>query len=303
MRNRRNNTVILFCFLTAINLLIFFYRDHFIYHEYGNYSSLYTPDTLVWKRLIDDYPKRELDEAKNILDHSINIKGQPASVKIQEIGKFLYNRFHKQTGKASHLLAASPLQQYKILTGSDSVTLWCGNFADMFVFFCWAEGIPSRIVEIKNPRNHHVLNESYLPEKGEWVMTDVMNNHLLLWDQNSSRYENLLRLRDSTPVTLVSRQAADDSVITQPFQNHFYDRFFGDKNPVYYYYQLNIPEIYRPAEKIKRYFLPVAWYVEVDPRSKDNRSFYIKQFFILLWLISLILLIKRIIRPKKSRLS
>src|SRR5262245_50285323 len=144
MRSRKNHIAVVFVILSIINLAIFFYRDRFNFHKYGTYSSLYSSDTMKWKKFIDDYPKQELDEAKKIVD-SLHISSQSTPIKVQEIGRFLYNAFKKQLGKSStQLVTASPLTQFKILRSSDSIELWCGNFAEMFAFFCWSEGVTSR---------------------------------------------------------------------------------------------------------------------------------------------------------------
>src|ERR1700745_3523942 len=113
MKLGKNYITILFCLLFAINLAIFFYRDKFAYHKFATYSSLYSPDTAKWKKMIEDYPGQELIEAKIILD-SLGIAGHPAIFKVQEIGKLLYTCFHNQAGHSSaQLSAASPLNQYK----------------------------------------------------------------------------------------------------------------------------------------------------------------------------------------------
>ena len=297
----RNATTILFSVVTIINVVIFFYRDKFIYHKYATQSSLYSPDTLQWEKIVYNYPRQELGEAIIILDSLVDLKNKSTISKVLEIGQLLYKRFYRQRGiPSSELSRATPLNKFKILSNSDSAHLWCGDFASMFAFFCCAEGIPSRCIELINLGGHHILNECYVSETGEWVLTDLMYNQLLLWDKTKDRYENLLHLRDSMPSMLMSLQATDSSVISRPFLNGFYDRFFGNKNPIYYYYELNLSEVYKPTEKIKRYVLPFAWYEEVKQGTKGNFPFYCKQFFILLWLICFAFLLKKIIRPKKS---
>jgi hypothetical protein len=168
----------------------------------------------------------------------------------------------------------------------------------MFAFFCWSEGIASRVIEIMNPGDHHVLNECYLPETREWAVTDVTSNNLLIRKSDARGYANVLDLRNSPGQIILSLQATDSSVESHPFGATFYKKYFGDKNPVYYYYRTNISEVYRPNEKIKRYFLPVAWYEEITQGPQDNWGFYFKQFFILLWLITAILLIGQLVSSK-----
>jgi hypothetical protein len=299
MSSRKNHIAVLFI-LSIINLIIFFYRDKFTYHKSATYASLYSFDTLKWRKFISDYPEQELHEAKDIIDR-LHINNQPTSMKVQEIGKFLYNAFKKQLGKPStELASASPLSQYKILRSSDSIQLWCGNFAEMFTFFCWSQGIASRVVEIMNPGDHHVLNECYLPESRQWAVTDLTNNHLLIQKSNKPGYPNLLSLRDSSEQALSSLQANDSNIVLQPFSPTFYKKYFRNKNPIYYYYRTNNSAVYKATEKIKRYLVPDTWYEEITPGQQDNWGFYAKQFFILLWLISGILLIGRFVLPKSK---
>src|SRR5438552_3832423 len=126
-------------------------------------------------------------------------------------------------------------------------------------------------------------------------MTDITNNNLLLLNRNKNRYVNLLSLRDSLSAPLFALQAAGDQVVINPFRAGYLDKYFGEKNPINYYYRINNLEIYKPGEKIKRYFFPVAWYEEVRSARNGNLPFYTKQSLILLWLISLILLIRRVL--------
>jgi hypothetical protein len=295
MRARKNHIAVVFSILSTINVVIFLCRDRFNFHKHGTYSSLYSPDTTKWKKFIFDYPQYELLDAKKIAD-SLHFSGQPTSAKVLEIGKFLYKRFNKQLGKSSDkLVSATPLTQYKILRSSDTVQLWCGNFAEMFAFFCWSEGIASRVIEVINPGDHHVLNECYLPETREWAVTDVTNDHLLIRKTNTARYANLLDVRDSPGLGL---QAVDSSNVARPFDGTFYKKYFRNKNSIYYYYRTNNSAVYSPSEKIKRYFLPYTWYEEVTEDSTRNLTFYIKQFFILLWLIYAVLFFGKLVSFK-----
>jgi len=288
---QRHYIALSFLLTTLINAALFLDRDKFAWHEYATPASLYSGDTAKWRRLVGDYPKDELAKAKGILDSAIDLRGLPSDSAILRIGQFLYNHFHSQIGKPSaRLLTASPLQQFRMLAASDTLKLWCGNFASMFVFFCWSQGIACRVVEIMNPEDHHVLNECYLGRKGEWAITDVTNNHLLLYDPGNRRYATMIDLRDSRSNHLLSLQAGSGGIVAEPFSARFYDKYFGVNNPINFYYRVNNSEIYRTHEKIRRYFLPVAWYEETTDGSQGNILFFTRQFFILLWLICVLAL-------------
>lgn len=296
MKNKRKYILVSFLVLTVINLAILFYRDKFAYHKIGTYSSLYSSDTFKWKQFVFDYPADELESAKNILDSSINIKGKTTANQVLEIGRMMYDRFNKQSGRPSAaLFSLSPLQQYQILRSSDSEELWCGIYANMFAFFCWSKGIPCRIIEIMNPGDHHVVNECYLAESRQWAMVDLTYNQLLIWDKNNKRYLNFFDILKPPKGNFLSIQASENSILSLPFKLSFYDHYLNNDPAVYYYYRINLSEVYKKAEKIKRYLLPVSWYEEVNSYS-GNFLFYVKEFFVLLWLVCFVILLAQIFK-------
>jgi len=300
MRLDKTNTAILVCFFSVVNLGIFFYRDKFAYHKFATSSSLNSTDIDKWRKFIDDLPKEQLAAANNILD-SLRLDDSTSVSKILAIGGMLHGRFYKQTGSPSaQLELKTPLDQFKMLSSSDTIRLWCGHFAGMFAFFCWSEGIPCRIIEIMNPGDHHVLNECYLSEAKKWVVTDVTNNNLLFLDQGNNVYLDLADLRNSEQRTLVALQSEGSLVKQALVDIVFYKRYFGDKNPINYYYRTDPGQIYKTGEKIKRYFFPVTWFEETNSPTRTNLPFYVKQLFILSWLVSFVLFLKNF--SLKSRL-
>jgi len=292
MKIDKTNTTILFCFFSILNLVIFFFRDKFNYHRFATTSSLNSSDVDKWRRFIDDLPKEQLTEAKDILD-SLHVDSSTPVSKILTIGGMLHNRFHKQIGSPSVLLdSKTPLDQFKKLSSSDTVRLWCGNFAIIFAFFCWADGVPCRVIEIMNPGDHHVLNECYLSGTNQWVVADVTNNNLLVLNQKNNVYIDLINLRSSAQKELVTIQAKDNSMERNPLNPDFYTRYFGNKNPINYYYRIDTRKVYKTGEKVKRYFFPISWYEEMNSPARGNWLFYVKQLFILFWLISFVLFLK-----------
>lgn len=284
----------IFLFLTLINIGIFVYRDHFAYHRVASYSSLYSAQTDKWKKFIDDFSKKELAEAANIIDSSVILKEKPTAEKIAAIGNFIYNQFNRQIGRPLiSVQDPSPFSQYKIFSSNDTMKLWCGNLANMFAFFCWSKGIACRVVEIMNPGDHHVVNECYLPETKEWAMVDLTHNHLLFRNKNKE-YFNLLDLREGISDNEVSiLQSSDSGIISSVFSKDFYNKYFANNPSVHFYYRTNTWEVYKTTEKLKRYIFPITWYEEFNSGKKNNWLFYMKELFIFLWLISFILLFKR----------
>lgn len=295
---KKRYVLISFIILSIINVAIFFNKDNFNYHKKATNLSLYSSDTLKWKQFVYDYPASELKKAKQILDDSIKVHTRTTAEKVLEIGRLLYTRFNQQFGTPSNvLLSSSPLRQYQMLCSSDTQKIWCGVYANMFAFFCWSEGIPCRIIETINPNDHHVVNECYLSESGQWAMVDLTYNRLLILTQNKKNYGNFSNFLNPLKENLLSIQAETNSYITTQLKPSSYDFYLTGNPLVFYYYRVNNFEVYKPFEKIKRYLFPIAWHEEVSPPN-SNFLFYLKEFFILLWFISLIVLVIQFGRNK-----
>ena len=147
----RKKIAVLFVILSLVNLLVFLFRDYFQYQPYAGLASLYRRCDQVcmekWRAFTKDYPSRDLTEAKQLMDSVLANTDQATFAKTQKIARFLVLRFQKQLGTPSAaLLRAPPLDQYKMLSASGSLQLWCGNFAQLYSFFCWSEGIACRSI-------------------------------------------------------------------------------------------------------------------------------------------------------------
>jgi len=296
--------MIVFLVITFINLLIFFSRDHFSYKPYISYSAIYGPCDRSclqkWEQFTSDYPRADMAEGRKIMETAPRLKTKNTQDRIVEIGRFLYTKFYRQMGRPSPAVAtATPLNQYKMFCSSDSLKLWCGSFALMFNFFCWSEGISCRIIEIMNPGDHHVLNECYIPENKQWVMVDVTNNQLLVQNSNKQLL-NLVEFEDQLkkPSSLLALSASGDSVGSKPISREagYIHSYYKNKKPVYYYYRVNLDEVYRTTSKIRRYLLPVSWYVIFDSNKHNNILFYTRQLLIFLWVLLFIFLLLVILR-------
>lgn len=296
---RKKFITVAFILLTIANLAIFLSRDRFQYQPYRSYEYLYAACdkdcAKQWEKFVHDFPEKDLNEARKILD-SANIHDSHFTfTKIIRIGNILYSRFHKQIGNPSkELLTSSPLLQYKKLCASTKEELWCSNFADMFSYFCWSEGIVCRIIEIMNPGDHHVVNECYLPETNEWVLVDLTSNMLLVKNKNNQLL-NLLSFKDSlknsSPVFAL--RAATDSIITEQVADTAFPirTYYNKQTPLNYYHQINLKKVYTTAHKIKRYFFPDSWYYIFDGRRHSNLLFYVKDVFAIAWLLSFFIFI------------
>lgn len=306
---KRNILPILFLILFIANLLVFLFRDRFAYFPQGSYSSLYSScdEHCInkWKEYFYDYPADNLPEAKKIADSAIRTDAKKTIDQILQLSAFLYSRFNNQLGRPTeNLLAASPLDQYKMLCKDTSAELWCGNFANMFAYFCWTKDIPCRSIEIMNPGDHHVVNECYISQSNQWVMVDITTNQLLTWNANHQLLNVLdfkKALEDSSGliVSRVSGNMIKNDTIKS--KSYYIQSFYKKENPLYYYYHINNNAVYKPSLKLRRYLLPVSWYTVIDEKKHNNVPFFIKQFLLGLMAASALLLLIVKIRQRITR--
>lgn len=291
---QRKPLLLIFLFLTLINIIVFFFRSHFQYQPYTNYASLYAPCyencERKWKEYIYDFPPRELEEAKKITD-SLVVPSSGSFQKVLKIGSFLYERFSGKLGTPSaDLLASTPMAQYKKLCSGDTVKLWCNNLALMFSYFCWSQNIICRNIEISNPGDHHVLNECYLPESRQWIVVDLTHNLLAVEkDSATNTFYNLLdfrtALRNKNSLQAY-RSTANGIIKSTIYSNESFARYYKSIYPVFFYHWVNYFKVYARGHKIKEYLLPLSWYDFYDNGKSGNLAFYLKQLLILLWLVS-----------------
>lgn len=238
---RKKTLLRIFIVLSAINLIIFLFKDHFVYNEYASYNSLYSAcnESCInkWGQYARDFPKQELIKATTFLDSTIGTGNESMYITIEKVGRLLYNNFNKQLGNPVNHSFVSPLQEYRFFITHKDEQLWCGHFADMFAFFCWAKGIPCRTVEIMNPGDHHVLNECYDDKNDKWVMVDVTNNQLLTQDE-THRYLNLLDFRKSLAASskLTVLRATDSGSIYLPLKDTtaYLETYYKKDRPLFF---------------------------------------------------------------------
>lgn len=191
--------MIAFVFLSVVTTFIFLFRSHFQYQPYADYASLYSskPENLKkWENFIHDFPPKDLKEAKKITDSICNGTSSTYS-KILLISSSIFRHSKDQIGKPTDVFSSlSPVSQYKQICTSTNEKLWCGNIARIFSFLCWSQGIICRYIEIRQPGDHHVLTECFLPESQQWVMVDPTFNLLIIQD-NEGKMLNLVDFREA----------------------------------------------------------------------------------------------------------
>ena len=293
---RKRIYLFIFLSLTVANIIVFIFRDRFNYQPFANYNALYAPCnescSQKWKQYADDYSS-ELKEGKRITDSVVNMYSL-TSDKVIAIESFLYRKFHKQMGTPGlDLMNLSPLNQFEKLSSSDSIRLWCGNFAHMLSLFCWSQGIVTRNVELQHTGDKHLLNECYLPESKSWMMADITSN-LLAVTGPDEKYHNVISFKESLkgkPKVNVKQSVGKDSLQTLPLPSVKILSQYKADDPVNFYHYTDNKKSYSTAEKIKRYFLPMSWYETYELKSTGNLTFYLKEILIFLWLVSFFVLL------------
>jgi hypothetical protein len=306
---KRTTLLLAFFLLTAFNLVIYLKRDHFAYSPETSATLLYAACesncTKKWMQLISDFPEEQLRQASDILDNSIQLAETNTTEKILLIGNFIRTHFHEQHGKPSSLISSgTPFEQYKILSQNSSEKLWCGNYANIFAWFCWSKGITTRIIEIIKPGDHHVVNECYVPEKKKWAMVDIGNNLLLVEDSLQEPLHTLdilKKVEDSSILSIYT--SVQDSIKQDRLDSKIFPgkKHFQKKHSLHYYKQVNTNAVYSTGQKLKRYLLPVSWYsiYHPDGRSQSNFSYVLKVFFICAWLITIFGLLRLFLFHRK----
>lgn len=279
-----------FMAVTFVNAGLFFFRDSLQYIKYATYDELYgvCDDACVqkWDDFTLAYPRTSFAEGRQILQ-SLHLDTGTTLSKIEAIGHHLYAKFNRQAGYPGNVIHRSaPLDDYKILSADTAQKVWCGTYAMMFAFFCWSQNVLCRCVEIYKPGDHHVLNECWVPELRQWVMVDLTNN--LLQVERGNRACNaqdfVAALATPDSLAVLSAGSMDRESFAGVEQNKAVKGYYNGAFPFYYYHLTQPATVYRPVEKLKRYFLPAYWYEIFSAQSKDNLLFWAKPFFAALWL-------------------
>lgn len=279
--------------LTLINAAIFLARNHFQYQPYKTYASLYQQcdaDCVEkWSGYKKIYSAETLAQAKLISDKLIT-EQLTTLEKVQAISDALNRRFSHRIGQPTSTLLQMPaMQKFEHLNADTTQKLWCGIFAEMMALFCWSQNITCRNIEVYLPNNRHVMNECWIPELGQWVVTDAMlgipaaahnNQYLNLQQFVTSLHTkpNELKTNALNVSTRVEQLPALTSIKS----------FYGPDYDYYYYKVIDLNQVYRPFQKFVRYTLPVSWYNIYSSHPKSNYLFAVKAFLLAAWLLALL---------------
>lgn len=282
--------LLFFLFVTAVNAGLFIFRDPLQYVRYSTYEELYAPCDEAcnqkWGEFLHAYSGASLAEARRLLQP---LRSDPASTltRIEAIGHHLYTKFNGQAGYPQGIIhTAAPLDLYKILSADTAQKVWCGTYAMLFAFFCWSQNVVCRVVEIYRPGDHHMLNECWVPETKQWMLVDLTANVAgAEADGQLLNTQNFVKaLAKPSGLYIISAGNGQRRPCSAE-QKAVLESYYRPAYPFVYYHLTQPGLLYRPLEKIKRYFLPHYWYEIFSPEGKSNVLFWAKPFFAALWLI------------------
>lgn len=286
MQVSRPRILLFFFLLTIVNGLIFLFRDHFQYIPYRSVEKIYAPrpNTGKWALFRDDYPAAELARARTITSPIVEGAHTTADRAVR-IAAFVYRSYQPQMGTpAAELLPLSPMQQVTLLAADTSQRLWCGNLAQIFAFYCWSQEIPTRIVEIMNPGDHHVVDECYIAEEDRWMLVDVTSNMLKAGGRGLAQFRIAFRKGKGIAYT-----AANDSTVSEAVldpRSFASARYYEPDHDLFYYYRVDNAKAYTALQKSLRYVFPLSWYDIYSTHPQQNHPFYVKEIFLFLWVVT-----------------
>ncbi len=303
----RRFPIFLFLLLTVINAAFFLRREYTDYKPYAEESGLYKPATGDWKRYFTDFPAEGRGQTNQFLDSLLKGTDTSALVQLKKVGTFIYSRFSKQLGKPSlNDQLRDPWEMYRYYAEDSSRKLWCGHLAMMFNYFCLARGIETRMIEIKKPGDHHVVNECYLPHSGQWVLVDITNNQLLVSTEPGKLFGLAEFRRLQGKQDLVQVQTAGDSNRLLKMDTGYILNYYQPDFPAHYYKTVNPAVVYTHSEKFRRYILPESWYFILAKDPSANTLFYFRQGLLVAWLLSLVFFIIEYLgkmRQKRNKMA
>jgi len=291
--------------LLLINGIIFIFRHKgFEYQAFSTVEELCAQgqDTLAiskWTKPGSRFNPAEIREAQQILEREIELsKFTDTDSLAIAIGAWLFGQFspYSRKGPEPFMSSLTALQQlYAVKEGKSNV--WCGNYQYVFGFLCTAAGIQNRYIELvplQAVQGPHVINEFWSPRSRSWAMSDVTRDKIMVLDESglplcaAQYYERMVSDSSSRKKLIVITHDSRDTM----HKGNVNDPYFTTGYKLHYYYETNNMHIYTWPAKLERYFLARPWYVQYPrPEKDDNRLFYLKQFFAVMLLLSVLLLL------------
>lgn len=295
----------------AVSVCFFFKRDSFgNFTRVASYEILYSPsynteeELKKWRQGADGFSKDTLEEGRRLTTVHAGVQtNDPTLTKINKIGSWLRRSFsHCEIGKPTdHFNRLPVLQQLKAAAVAAS-PIWCGTYGYHFMFFCYANGIDVRYIESKAEIDHHVVNEVFVPELNQWVLTDLTNNVLYCTDANNKILNTVdvlyLNAKDDSSAITAYGQAGNDSLLILPRQEYgkLWQKHLNSFHQLFYYYTTDLRQVYEPVSKIIRYIYPTTWFEIFSLNPISNFTFYLRIVFLYVGFVLLMIFIPLVLK-------
>jgi hypothetical protein len=277
---------------------VYFYinrRETGDYIHHVSYEKLYAPahneekhHRKKWNKTTDQFHEHELEAGKHLTATYAGVNDHDSTlIKVIKIGAWLRRSFNQcAIGKPTPAFEKLSIpDQYKSAVNGQS-PIWCGTYGSQFSFFCSANGITSRYIESKGGRDNHVVNETYIPELGQWVFSDLLNNVILSKD-HTGRLQNTVDLlhrnvNGDSSVLRAYGHTSDSTlqIVARDEKSQLWNDYFNMHNHLFFYYTTDLDHVYHPVQKTKRYIYPKSWYELFTLQPITNSSFYLRIFFL-----------------------
>lgn len=252
-------------------------------------TQLYQAAGTEWNNYFTDFSKEGQKQSIRFTDSLLQGRDTNRLNQIRVIGSFLYQQFAPQLGRPSGKEDyQDPWEMFGYYREDRSRKLWCGHLSMMFTYFCLAQGIETRMIELMKEGDHHVVNECYLPATGQWVLVDLTYDQLFVsQDDQLLGLAAFRRIQGRSDLRLTI-QAAGDSNRSIRMDTGYIRNYYGPDIPACYYKTVNPAVVYSTTAKIKRYLWPDPWYYILSEQPAALFPFYLRLGLLAAWLVSLL---------------
>lgn len=273
------------------------------YTKRVSYEELYDPSFNTtgalkkWQHN-DQFPEEEIRKGRDLTRVYAGVReNDPSLTKMLKIGSWLVRSYRQcRRGEPTEEFSALSLTDQYAAASRAETPVWCGTFGIHFLFFCSINGITSRAIEKKGGGDHHVMNESFIPELGQWVFSDLLFNALYCKNEQGKML-NLVDLllinekKDSSAVTIYGQEAVDSFMVTARQSNEHWQRYLNRESWLNFYYRADLQKVYAPREKLIRYAFPVVWYETFTLTPISNTHFYLRILSLYLGLVMTVIFV------------
>lgn len=283
----RNLPLFILGLLSVINAALLLRRQSTDDEPRRSEAALYNSPGLEWNRYFTDFPKEGQQLAIRFTDSLLQGQDTSRLSQIRLIGSFLYQQFAPQLGKPSGQEDyKDPWEMFSYYRADHSRKLWCGHLSMLFTYFCLAQGIETRMIELMKSGDHHVVNECYLPGPGKWVLVDLTYDQLFVSQGDQLLGLPAFRHMQGRRDVMLTIQAAGDSNRSVRMDTGYIRNYYRADIPAYYYKTVNPAVVYSSTAKIKRYIWPDPWYYVLSEKPAASYTYYLRQGLLAAWLMS-----------------